>query len=73
VRWRTVCRYCGRERGGGVVLPIAVTATATIIGVVLLWLGPPLLGAIVVIGGMGGLLAALLPTSTERIARWLSR
>ena len=73
VRWRTVCRYCGREQGSGHFLPVAVAGAATLAGILLLLLGPPLLGAIFVIGGMGGLTVSLLPAVTERIALWLSR
>jgi hypothetical protein len=50
-----------------------VAGAATLAGIVLLWLGPPLLGAIIVIGGMGGLMVSLLPASTALIPRWLSR
>jgi hypothetical protein len=39
---------------------------------VVLWFAP-LLGAIMVIGSVGGLLVAVGPASIERVARWLSR
>jgi hypothetical protein len=42
-------------------------------GVILLLLAPSLLAAVLIIGGMFGLMVSMVPASSERIARWLSR
>ena len=70
--WRSVCRRCKAERGSGVLAASIVSAVAFVAGVVLLWFAP-LLGAIFIIGSMYGLLVGVVPASTERVARWLSR
>lgn len=73
VRVRTVCRYCRREYGAGLWFPVTVAGAATVGGVMLLLLGPPLLGAILVMGGVMGLMVSMVPASVERLASWLGR
>jgi hypothetical protein len=71
-QWRTVCRYCKRERGEGVLFAAVLFGSLLVGSLVLMWFAP-LLGAIVAIGSVGGLLVSVGPASIERIARWLSR
>jgi hypothetical protein len=73
VRWRTVYRYCAREYGSGILFAVIVSGAATLAGVILVFVAPSLLAAVLIIGGIGGLLVSMVPASTERIARWLSR
>jgi hypothetical protein len=68
-----VCRYCGREYGSGILFAVIVSGATTLAGVILLFLAPSLLAAVLIIGGVGGLMWSMVPASTERIARWLSR
>jgi hypothetical protein len=51
--------------------PLLVAGAGVVVGIVVFWFAP-LLGAIIVIGAVGGLLVALVPSVTERIASWLS-
>ena len=73
VRWRAVCRYCGRERSSGVFVSAVVFGAALVGGVVALLIGPPLLGAVLIIGSMWGLMWSVVPASADRVARWLGR
>jgi hypothetical protein len=71
-QWRTVCRYCKRERNPSVLVSTVLFGGILVGSLVVFWFAP-LLGAIIFIGSAGGLLVAVVPASAERIARWLSR
>lgn len=71
-QWRTVCRYCKRERNPSVRVSAVLFGAIFVASLVVLWFAP-LLGAIMIIGSAGGLLVAVGPASIERVARWLSR
>jgi hypothetical protein len=71
-QWRTVCRYCKRERNPSVLVSTVLFGGILVGSLVVFWFAP-LLGAIIFIGAAGGLLVAVGPSSAERIARWLSR
>jgi hypothetical protein len=51
--------------------PVLVALVGVAVSIVVFWFAP-LLGAILLIGTVGGLLVAVIPTGTERIASWLS-
>lgn len=70
--WRTECRDCGRLRGSG--LPVALTffGLVFVAGLALLAWGPPFLGALVIVGSVGGLGWTAGLEGLQRIARWLS-
>jgi hypothetical protein len=70
--WQTRCRDCQRVQGTG-----TVWATVAFVGVFVLALwcvlaGPPLLGAVLMIGAITGLLWSAGAVIGSRIVRWLS-
>ena len=70
--WRTTCRYCECERGSGIAALATVSVVAVGASIAVFWLLSPLLGAIMMIGAVGGLGWAVVPATIDRIARWLS-
>ena len=70
--WRTTCRYCGCEHGSGTAVLATLSVVAVGASVAVFWLVSPLLGAIMMIGAVGGLGWAVAPAVVERIVRWLA-
>ena len=70
--WTTVCRDCGTERGASVGLAVGFCVAAAAASVVCFWLISPFLGAVLMIGAVGGLMWTMLPASIGRVVRWLS-
>ncbi len=71
VETQTTCQLCGRERksGGWVAAVLSVAVAAA--GVVIFFLASPMLGAIVMVGAIGGLGWAMAPAILDRLLRWL--
>ena len=70
--WETRCSDCDRLRGSGLPVALFVFLLVFAAGLVLLAWGPPLLGALVLIGSMGGLAWTAGLEGLQRVARWLS-
>src|SRR5690242_1275486 len=70
--WRTRCRDCGREQGNGTVWAGVAFLIAFAAGVWCLISGPPLLGAVLVMGSVTGLLWSAGAVLGGRLLRWLS-
>jgi hypothetical protein len=70
--WVSVCRDCGAGRTASIGFALAICAAAVVASVLVFWLFSPLLGAIIMIGAVGGLMWTMLPASISLIARWLS-
>jgi Flp pilus assembly protein TadB len=70
--WVSVCRDCGAGRADSIGLALAICAAAVVASVLVFWLVSPLLGAIIMIGAVGGLMWTMLPASISLVARWLS-
>ena len=51
-----------------ILLPLAVVVA----GVVLMFVAPTLLAALLIIGGVMALFVTMIPASVERVAGWLS-
>ena len=69
--WQTVCRDCGVAQTSGTLISAYLFAMVLLAGVGLFWVAP-FLGAVLVIGAMGGLMWSMRPGLIGRLARWLS-
>jgi hypothetical protein len=67
-----VCRDCGRRRGGGTRISLVLFAAFFVGAILVFWLWSPLLGAVMMVGAVGGLLWSAIPIVIDRITRWLS-
>jgi hypothetical protein len=72
VEWKKACRDCGREQTSGVAISMALSALFAVAAVAVFWLWSPMLGAIMMIGAVGGLGVTMIPVVIERVTRWLS-
>jgi hypothetical protein len=69
--WTVKCRDCGRQRVVSSVPLIVVTVVAIVAGLVIVFTVGSLLGAALIIAGIGGLGVAMMPGLLERFASWL--
>lgn len=70
--WSTRCRDCGREVGTGHAWATVVFLVVFAGAVWCLAAGPPLLGAVLMIGAMSGLTLTAGAVLGTRLVRWLS-
>jgi hypothetical protein len=69
--WTLKCRDCGRHPGAASGPLIVLTVVAIVAGLVLVFTVGSLLGAALIIGGVGGLGVAMIPGLVERFTSWL--
>lgn len=70
--WQTRCRDCERVQGTGTVWVAVAFLVVLAVAVWCLAAGPPLLGAILMVGAVGGLLWSAGAVIGNRIVRWLT-
>ena len=70
--WVTRCRDCSREQGTGTVWATVAFLIVFFVALWCLFFGPPLLGAVLMIGAITGLLWAAGATIGDRLIRWMS-
>ena len=69
--WTIKCRDCGRDKPTVSWLLIVLMVAALVGGFVLVLTTGSLLGAALIIGGIGGLGVAMVPGLVERFGSWL--
>jgi hypothetical protein len=70
--WDVRCRDCGAERHAGTVTSLVIFAVVFVVGVLSLAFWSPLVGALLLVGAMGGLMWSMGPAAIEFVARRLS-
>jgi hypothetical protein len=67
-----VCRDCGRRRSSGLRISMVLFAAFFIGGIAVFALWSPLLGALMIIGAIGGSGWSMLTALFDRVTRWLT-
>ena len=67
--WVTRCRDCGSTSDAK--RQVLVLSVAVVASIVVFWFAP-MLGALMLIGTVGGLLVVVTPLAVDRVATWLS-
>jgi hypothetical protein len=69
--WYRQCRKCGSAGDGVATFALLLSSLVLVAGLAIVMVLQWLLGAILVVGGIGGLGWALLPTGLERLGGFL--
>jgi hypothetical protein len=70
--WHVRCGDCGAERHAGTATSLMIFAVVFAGGVLSLAFWSPLVGALLLVGAMGGLMWAMGPAAIGFVVRWLS-
>src|SRR3954467_5372522 len=70
--WLSQCRLCGKPKSSGVAVSFGLFLAFAVASVLVFWFTSPCLGAVMMMGAIGGLGWAMGPAVIDRVATWLS-